>query len=57
MQVIKAHITYRYEVLELMGQGSFGQALKCRDQCKTKQLVAMKVIANNQRYLIMAQAQ
>ncbi|CAL8294132.1 unnamed protein product [Arctogadus glacialis] len=45
--VIKDHITYRYEVLGVMGKGSFGRDLKCRDH-KTQQLVAMKVIANNQ---------
>ena len=56
MQVIKDHIAYRYEVLELMGEGTFGRVLKCRDH-KTQQLVAMKVIANDQRYLIMDQAQ
>ena len=48
MQVINDHIAYRYEVLEEIGQGSFGRVLKCRDH-KTKQLVAMKVIANDQR--------
>ena len=56
MQVIKDHIAYRYEVLERMGQGSFGRVFKCRDH-KTQQLVAMKVIAKDQRYLTMDQAQ
>ena len=56
MQVIKDHIAYRYEILELMGEGTFGRVPKCRDH-KTQQLVAMKVIANDQRYLIMDQAQ
>ena len=56
MQVIKHHITYRYEVLEVMGQGSYGRVLKCRDH-KTQQLVDMNVIANEQWYLTMDQAQ
>ncbi|XP_030230865.1 dual specificity tyrosine-phosphorylation-regulated kinase 4 [Gadus morhua] len=47
--VIKDHIASCYEVLELMGQGTFGRVLKCRDH-KTQQLVAMKVIANDQRF-------
>ena len=51
MQVIKDHIAYRYELLEVMGQGGFGRVFKCRDH-RTKQLVAMKVIVKNQRYLI-----
>ena len=46
MQVIKDHIAYRYEVLEVMGEGTYGRVFKSRDH-KTKQLVAMKVIANN----------
>ncbi|XP_030232069.1 dual specificity tyrosine-phosphorylation-regulated kinase 4 [Gadus morhua] len=54
--VIKDHIAYRYEVLEVMGQGTFGRVLKCRDH-KTKQLVAMKVIANDQRFKDEAKAE
>ena len=56
MQVIKDHIAYRYEILEVMAEGSIGQVLMCRNH-KTKQLVATKFIVNNQRYLIMDQAQ
>lgn len=29
--VLKDHICYRYEVLDFLGKGSFGQALKCYD--------------------------
>lgn len=29
--VLKDHIGYRWEVLEFLGKGSFGQALKCFD--------------------------
>ncbi|CAL8317159.1 unnamed protein product [Arctogadus glacialis] len=54
--VIKDHIAYHYEVLELMGEGTFGRVLKCRDH-KTQQLVAMKVIANDLRYADEAMAE
>ncbi|CAL8283036.1 unnamed protein product [Boreogadus saida] len=54
--VIKDHIAYRYEVLELMGEGTFGRVLKCRDH-KTKQLEAMKVIVNDQRFADEAMAE
>ncbi|CAL8294122.1 unnamed protein product [Arctogadus glacialis] len=54
--VINDHIAYRYEVLEEIGQGSFGRVFKCRDH-KTKQLVAMKVIANKKRVAVEAMAE
>ncbi|KAG7258397.1 hypothetical protein CRUP_001561 [Coryphaenoides rupestris] len=41
--VIKDHIDYRYEILEPLGEGWFGQVFKCLDH-KTKQQVAMKAM-------------
>jgi dual specificity tyrosine-phosphorylation-regulated kinase 2/3/4 len=46
---MKDHIAYRYEVLEFLGKGSFGQAVKCYDY-KTNQYVAIKVIRNKKRF-------
>ncbi len=46
---IKDHIAYRYEVLETIGKGSFGQALKCYDY-KTNSFVALKIIRNKKRF-------
>ncbi|XP_035243287.1 dual specificity tyrosine-phosphorylation-regulated kinase 4-like isoform X1 [Anguilla anguilla] len=43
--VLRDHISYRYEILEKLGQGSFGLVLKCLDH-KTKELVALKIIHN-----------
>ncbi|KAI7901912.1 uncharacterized protein BX663DRAFT_512802 [Cokeromyces recurvatus] len=46
---IRDHLDYRYEVLELMGKGSFGQVLKCFDH-RTSQTVAVKIIRNKKRF-------
>lgn len=39
-------ICYRYEIIELIDSGSFGQVLKCIDH-KSNELVAVKVLANH----------
>lgn len=43
--VMKDHIGYRFEVIEPLGKGSFGQAIKCFDHQK-KEFVALKIIRN-----------
>jgi dual specificity tyrosine-phosphorylation-regulated kinase 2/3/4 len=43
------HIYYRYEILEDLGRGSFGQAMKCFDH-KFKKKVCLKMIKNNQKF-------
>ncbi|CAG9335412.1 DYRK4_2 [Blepharisma stoltei] len=43
------HISYRYEIIEILGKGSFGQVCKCLDH-KTKKLVALKIIRNQRRF-------
>jgi dual specificity tyrosine-phosphorylation-regulated kinase 2/3/4 len=40
---------YRYEILDLMGKGTFGQVVKC--ECKQKkEMVAIKVIKNKKAF-------
>lgn len=43
------HLCYRYEVVGVLGKGSFGQVLQCRDH-KTGQSVAVKIIRNKKRF-------
>ena len=50
VQVLGDHLAYRYEMLELLGKGSFGQVIKAFDH-KTQQYVAIKIIRNKARSL------
>ena len=43
------HIAYRYEVMQILGKGSFGQVCKCLDH-KNKVVVAVKIIRNEKRF-------
>ncbi|CED82604.1 kinase-like protein [Phaffia rhodozyma] len=43
------HLAYRYEIMCLLGKGSFGQVWQCRDH-QTGQCVAVKVIRNKKRF-------
>lgn len=47
--VIGDHLAYRYEVVDVLGKGSFGQVVRCVDH-KTGQLVAVKIIRNKKRF-------
>lgn len=43
------HLAYKYEILGILGKGSFGQVLKCFDH-KSKTMRAVKVIPNRTRF-------
>lgn len=47
--ILGDHLLYRYEVLSLLGKGSFGQVCKCLDH-KNKEIVALKIIKNKKRF-------
>ncbi|XHG09778.1 hypothetical protein AWENTII_012819 [Aspergillus wentii] len=47
--VVGDHLAYRYEVVDVLGKGSFGQVVRCVDH-KTGGLVAVKIIRNKKRF-------
>lgn len=50
------HIFYRYEILESLGKGSFGEAIKCFDH-KTKEFVCIKMIKANRKLSLLAMSE
>ena len=48
------HIAYRYEVLKVIGKGSFGQVVKAYDH-KMHQHIALKMVRNEKRFHRQAQ--
>ena len=48
IKVIKDQIAFRYEIIETLGKGSFGQVLKCYDH-KKKEYTAVKIIRSKKR--------
>uniref|UniRef100_A0A1B6DNE8 dual-specificity kinase n=2 Tax=Clastoptera arizonana TaxID=38151 RepID=A0A1B6DNE8_9HEMI len=48
-KVLHDHICYRYEILEVIGKGSFGQVIRALDH-KTNQHIAIKIIRNKKRF-------
>lgn len=43
------HLSYRYEIVDVLGKGSFGQVVRCIDH-KLGDLVAIKIIRNKKRF-------
>lgn len=43
------HLAYRYEIVDILGKGSFGQVVRCIDH-RTGKLVAIKIIRNKKRF-------
>ena len=43
------HLAYRYEIVDILGKGSFGQVVRCLDH-KNGSLVAIKIIRNKKRF-------
>ncbi|KAI5853796.1 hypothetical protein BZA05DRAFT_425160 [Tricharina praecox] len=43
------HLAYRYEIVDVLGKGSFGQVVRCIDH-RTGGLVAIKIIRNKKRF-------
>ncbi|XP_031420010.1 dual specificity tyrosine-phosphorylation-regulated kinase 4 [Clupea harengus] len=49
IKVLHDHIAFRFEILEMIGKGCFGQVFRCLDH-KTNEVVAIKVIRNKERF-------
>lgn len=49
-QILGDHIGYRYELVEVIGKGSFGQVVRAIDH-KRRMDVAIKIIRNKKRYI------
>lgn len=47
--VVGDHIAYRYEIMQVLGKGSFGQVVKVFDH-KNKENMALKLIRNKTRF-------
>lgn len=60
---MKDHLAYRYEIVESLGKGSFGQVVKCRDHKpandaeNSNNFVAIKIIRNKKRFQAQAQTE
>jgi len=48
------HVAYRYEIIKIIGKGSFGQVIKAFDH-KTQSHVALKIVRNEKRFHRQAQ--
>ena len=49
LHVIHDHLAYRYEILKVIGKGSFGHVMKAYDH-KTRSYVAVKIVRNEKRF-------
>ena len=49
-------IIYRYEVIDILGKGSFGQVFKAFDH-KRKETVALKIIRNESKFCTQAKVE
>lgn len=52
--LIGDHISYRYEIIQILGKGTFGQVFKCLDH-KFHEFVAVKILKNKRKYAEMGQ--
>lgn len=54
IHVVHDHVAYRYEVLKVIGKGSFGQVVQAYDH-KTHEYCALKMVRNEKRFHRQAQ--
>lgn len=49
LKILGDHLAYRYEIIEVLGKGSFGQVVKAFDH-RTNEEIAIKIIRNKKRF-------
>jgi dual specificity protein kinase YAK1 len=49
MEIANTSLRNRYLILDVLGQGTFGQVVKCQN-LKTQEVVAVKVVKNRTAY-------
>lgn len=54
--IAQDHLAYRYEIIDILGCGSFGQVIKCYDH-KMETTVAIKMIRNKRRLYAQARTE
>ena len=52
---LEDHIAYRYQVVSMLGRGSFGQVVRCIDHKDSQRPIALKIIRNKKRFHQQAQ--
>ena len=51
------HIAYRYQIINILGKGSFGQVVQVIDHKESQRVIAIKLLRNKRRFLKQGQTE